>query len=110
MQLSENDENFQNGDTSVEMLSTEYWLVIDKVPVEKADNLLQALQLLLASYFVFNKNYPSEVASFLEFAQMKFLNLYTNISRSKSKATTDKVNTLIRKINSVVAENIIETN
>ena len=110
MQLPENDENLQNEDTSVEMLCAEYWLVIDKVPVEKADNLLQALQMLIASYFVFNRNYPSEVSCFLEFVQMKFLNLYTNISRSKSKATTDKVNTLIKKINTIVAENILEIN
>ena len=83
----------------------QYLLIIDKVVCDSATNALEGLQMLIASYFVFNRTYPKEGSCFLQFVQMRFLEIFsTEASKCKSKALTNKVQTLINKLNSLVVD------
>ncbi|KAJ8683954.1 hypothetical protein QAD02_019746 [Eretmocerus hayati] len=53
----------------------EYYLLIDKFAIECASDIMEALQLLLGSYYVFNRSYPIEATCFLEFLQQQYLEI-----------------------------------
>ena len=77
-----------------------YMLVVDYVQTESVNNICEAVIMLVVSYFVFNKVWPDEVNCFLEYAQMRWFNIYGNDSNTKSKSQviTKKVYAFFRKL------------
>ncbi|KAJ8676639.1 hypothetical protein QAD02_012426 [Eretmocerus hayati] len=70
--------------------------------IRKCDGLIDALQMIIALYFMMNANYPKQIACFLEFVQRGWLNIGPDKARSKDIANARKAYTLIHKINDTV--------
>lgn len=86
-------------------------IVLDNVLVDYPSNYVEALQYLIALYFVFNRIYPEEHKHLLEFIQMRFCNIFSSdATRSKSKTVTSKVLTLFNKLNNVVVGDVVNVN
>lgn len=81
-----------------------YLIFYDKRVVMKCKTFIEALQFLIALYFVFNKTYQKTHACTMLFLEMYLLNIYTpdRTCRAKSESCKRKVLTLfnsLKKIN-----------
>ena len=90
-------------------LSPQYWLTLDGYKAEKCDNFKNALQLLIATYFVFNRTYPKSNASTLQFIQLYMCNMdTTNANRCRLQTFKNKAITLYRKVSLININDYIE--
>lgn len=84
----------------------QYFILVDYNLIDIADDLIEALQLLMASYFMLNRTYPESCCFFLEFIQMYFFQIYPSKgTRSRLKTKTNKVHTLINILNNMKMDN-----
>lgn len=80
----------------------QYTVVVDETCYEFFNDAVDALQILITTYFNFNRVYPKSCACFLEFIQRRFLNIYPlEGSRSKSQEIVSKVDRFIAKLQKI---------
>ena len=85
-------------DQDIAHIKRQYAVVVDNISYSKVNNLIDALQLLIATYFNFNRVYPKACACFLEFIQRRFLSIFPyEGNRSKNKEIVIKVERFIQK-------------
>ncbi|KAJ8671529.1 hypothetical protein QAD02_002788 [Eretmocerus hayati] len=76
-----------------------YHLFFQYCPVQCTKNILEALNLLLASYFIFNESYPLEGTCFLEMLQRRYLEICpVNATKSRRQRLSAKVTTMINNL------------
>lgn len=67
-----------------------FYLYIERSQIERTDNFHEALQMLIASYFIFNMEYPTNYSCTLEFLQQYFLNIHPSSGSKSMKASTKR--------------------
>lgn len=93
-----NEENAQENDFQYKFL-----ILFEKKVVYRCNSLLKALQLLIATYFTFNKTFPKVHGNILLFIQTYFLNIKTRQGncRSRSDIFKNKVIALCNSLNKI---------
>ncbi|KAJ8682452.1 hypothetical protein QAD02_018244 [Eretmocerus hayati] len=86
--------------------NVKYSLLVDQTFINQTQDLLCALVLLITAYFVYNRSYPKHSACFLEFFQMRYLDIITDdqASRSRNARHRARAYTLYNKLNKLKRE------
>ena len=77
---------------------TKYWLAMDEQKFEETDCFIEALQMLLCVYFVFNRTYPKSNVCMLLFIEMYLCNIISEKGTRASQSDKSKVLTLYRNL------------
>lgn len=80
----------------------EYIVFVDKKPApDVSTNVLEALEVLISTYFVFNRLYPKKAVCFLLFLQVKFLRILEDNSKAGNKVSRNKVISFVKHFKGV---------
>ena len=77
---------------------TKYWIAMDKQKFEETDSFIEALQMLLCLYFIFNRTYPKTNVCMLLFIEMYLCNIISEKGTRALQTDKSKVLTVYRNL------------
>ena len=102
------DDSSKEQDNGTNVKNDKYILIMDSVKIDSTDNISEGVIMLISLYFVFNKVWPEKVSCFMEYAQMKWFDIYDDFhTRSKSQAVTKKIVSFVKKLQTIKSKDVL---